>query len=388
MIIGIDGNEANEKMRVGVHQYAFWLLKTLAVLRKEWEGEHQFIIYLKNPPADDFPKEFQGWKYEVLPGEGMWILKKLMPRLWKTKEVDVFMALNHYLPPILPMPSVCAIMDLGYLDNTEQFNKKDFWQLKYWSAISMQRAKTIITISQSAKKDIAKHYKKLAEKTVVIPLGYDENTFNTNISQEAIRKVKNKYKIDGEYILFLSTLKPSKNIEGLLDAYAKITNHKSQITNLRLVIAGKKGWLYDPIFCKVQELKLEGKVIFTDFIPEEDKAPLLSGAKVLVAPSFWEGFGIQVLEAMACGTPVVISNIASLPEVGGKAAIYCDPTDISSIAREIEKVLSMPKAEYNKLKIESVLQAKEFSWERTARETLDVLVKAGSLSSPRMRGSN
>jgi len=377
MIIGIDGNEANEKFRVGVHQYAFWLLKTLAALRKEWDGGHQFIIYLKNPPADDFPKELTGWKYEILPGEGMWILKKLMPRLWKQKEVDVFMSLNHYLPPILPMPSVCAIMDLGYLENTEQFNKKDFWQLKYWSAISMKQAKSIITISQSAKKDIAKHYKTLEKKTVVIPLGYDQNTFNTNISQEEVKRVKRKYKIDGEYILFLSTLKPSKNIEGLLSAFAQITNAKSQMPNIRLVIAGKKGWLYDPIFRKVQDLTLTEKVIFTDFIPEEDKPPLLSGAKVFVAPSFWEGFGIQVLEAMACGVPVVTSNIASLPEVGGKAAIYCDPHNIDSIAKGIEKVLSMPVKEYNKLQAESVSQANTFSWEKTARETLDVLVKAG-----------
>jgi glycosyltransferase involved in cell wall biosynthesis len=376
MIIGIDGNEANEKFRVGVHQYAFWLLKTLAALRKEWEEEHQFIIYLKNPPADDFPKEFKGWKYEVIPGEGMWILKKLMPRLWKLREVDVFMALNHYLPPILPVPSVCAIMDLGYLENTEQFNKKDFWQLKYWSAISMQRAKTIITISQSAKKDIAKHYKSLAEKTVVIPLGYDENTFHAHVSQEQVKRVLKKYEIDADYILFLSTLKPSKNIEGLLEAFARISSFQLPVSNLKLVIAGKKGWLYDPIFRKVQELKLTEKVIFTDFIPEEDKAPLLSGAKVLAAPSFWEGFGIQVLEAMACGTPVVISKIASLPEVGGKAAVYCDPNDIDSITMGLQKVLSMPKAEYNKLKLESVRQAKKFSWEKTARETLEVLVKA------------
>lgn len=374
MIIGIDGNEANEKMRVGVHQYAFWLLKTLASLRKEWDGKHSFIIYLKNPPADDLPKEFKGWKYVVLPGGRMWIIKKLMPHLWKSQKHDVFMSLNHYLPPFLPQPSVCAIMDLGYLENTGQFNRRDFWQLKYWSAISMKISKYIITISKSAKEDIEKHYKTYGKKTVVIPLGYDNNTFNENISQEAIKTIKKKYKINGDYILFLSTLKPSKNIEGLLDAFKQIANSKSQIG---LVIAGKKGWLYDPIFRKVQELNLEEKVIFTDFLPEEDKAPLITGATVFTAPSFWEGFGIQVLESLACGTPVVTSNIASLPEVGGKAAVYCDPYDIPSITRAIEKVLTLSKAEYNKLKHESVKQAQKFSWEKTARETLRILVKAG-----------
>src|SRR4051812_25726635 len=117
MIIGIDGNEANEKMRVGVHQYAFQLLKHLAELRDEWKGKHSFIIYLKNEPAEDFPKEFPGWEYRVLPGGGMWILKTLMRQLWKHPEPDVFFAPNHYLPPILRMPAVCSIMDLGYLEN-------------------------------------------------------------------------------------------------------------------------------------------------------------------------------------------------------------------------------------------------------------------------------
>src|SRR5258706_9315488 len=283
MVIGIDGNEANEEMRVGVHQYAFSLLKTWAELRDEWKGKHRFIIDLKNKPAKDFPKAFEGWEYRVLPGGGKWILKNLMPELWKHPESDVFFAPNHYLPPILRMPAVCAIMDLGYLESAGQFTKKDFWQLKYWSAISMKLAKSIVTISSSAKEDIAHHYKFAGRKTVSIPLGYDKDTFHAGISQESVERVKKKYHIDGEYILFLSTLKPSKNIEGLLDAYKQIADRGSQIA---LVIAGKKGWMFNPIFQKVQELKLEGYVIFTDFLPEEDKAPLIAGAKVFAAPSF------------------------------------------------------------------------------------------------------
>jgi glycosyltransferase involved in cell wall biosynthesis len=377
MIIGIDGNEANEKNRVGVNQYAFWLLKTLAKLQKEWHGTHSFIIYLKNPPRDDLPKAFKGWEYKILPGEGMWILKVLTPHLLKQTKLDLFFAPSHYLPPLARAPMVCSIMDLGYLENTGQFKKKDYWQLKYWSAISMKRSKRIITISKSAQKDIAHYYTFAKNKTVTIPLGYDKDTFSPRTSQVEIDRVKKKYKIDGEYILFLSTLKPSKNIEGLLSAFAQITNNTLQRTNLKLVIAGKKGWLYEPIFRKVQDLKLEKKVIFTDFIPEGDKAPLIAGAKVFTAPSFWEGFGIQVLEAMACGVPVVISDIASLPEVGGKAAIYCDPNKVETIVKALEKVLSMSKSEYNTLKLECVNQARKFSWERTARETLKVFEEVG-----------
>ncbi len=385
MIIGIDGNEANQKNRVGVNQYAFWLLKTLASQRKEWQGAHSFVIYLKKEPGADFPKEFPGWKYEVLPGKGMWILTRLMPKLWMQRKLSVFMALDHYLPPILPIPSVCAIMDLGYLNTTEQFTRYDFWQLKYWSAISMKISKYILTISQSAKKDIAHNYPSFDKKTVVIPLGYDNHTFKPEVSQEKVATIKKKYKIEGDYILFLSTLKPSKNIEGLLSAFDHIVSKNPELRQkLTLVIAGKKGWLYDPIFLKVQELGLTDKVIFTDFIPEEDKAPLIVGSTVFAAPSFWEGFGIQVLEAMACGVPVVTSNIASLPEVGGTVAIYCNPTSIKSIADAITKVLSMNKSEYNRLQKACVLQAQKFSWEKTARETLEVLVKAGNSRHPEL----
>lgn len=376
MIIGIDGNEANEKMRVGVHQYAFSLLKNLAQLRHEWEEKHQFIIFLKNPPQQDFPKEFPGWKYTVLPGGGMWILKKLTPYLLKNSTLDIFFAPNHYLPPISRVPMVCAIMDLGYLNNAEQFTKRDFWQLKYWSAISMRVAKMIITISQNAKEDIAHNYKFAGQKTVVTPLGYDKDTFTPEISQESVKRVLEKYKIDNDYILFLSTLKPSKNIARLLDAY-KILFDKNQKVPM-LVIAGKKGWMYDPIFLQVKHLGLTQKVRFTDFIPEEDKPSLMKGARVFVSPSLWEGFGIHVLEAMGSGTPVVVSNIASLPEVGGNAAVYVDPSNALSIAKGIQKVLSLGEIEYNKLKEECLAQASTFSWEKTARETLDILVRAAS----------
>lgn len=375
MIIGIDGNEANEKFRVGVHQMAYWTLKTLVKLKDEWKDTHRFIIYLKNPPRDDMPKEFPGWEYRILPGEGMWILKKLMPYLFKNPEPSVFYAPSHYLPPFLPMPMVCAITDLGYLANSAQFTKYDFWQLKHWSAISMWRAKKIVTISESTKKDILKNYSFQDSKIISIPLGYDNSTFNSKVAQEEIVRVKKKYKITEDYILFLSTLKPSKNIEGILTAY-KLLENANAVREV-LVIAGKKGWMYNPIFSQVKKLGLEKKVQFTDFIDEEDKAPLLSGAKLFVAPSFWEGFGIHVLEALACGTPVVISDIASLPEVGGKAAIYCDPYKPETIAKAMDCVLSASKVEYNKIRKASIDQAAKFSWETTAREILHELVKAG-----------
>jgi len=339
MIIGIDGNEANVEKRVGVNQYAFELLKNIHKLQEEWKKKHQVIVYLKNKPQKDLPKQNSHWKYKVIKGRGLWIITKLMPSLFLDREKpNVFFAPSHYLPLFAPCPMVCTIHDLGYLKFSEQFRKYDFWQLKIWSAISIFISKAIIAVSNSTKKDIVRHYSFASQKIFVTPHGYDKNRFNTRISKEDVRRVKNRYSIVNDYVLFISTLKPSKNIEGLLEAWKSIIKKRPKI---RLIIAGKKGWLYDSIFEKANKLGLKDSVIFTGFIPEEDKPALIAGAKVFALPSFWEGFGMDALNAMACGVPVVVSKIEALHEVVGEAGTLVDPYDVRSIAENIDKVLSM-----------------------------------------------
>ena len=376
MIIGIDGNEANVEKRVGVNQYAFELLKNIHKLQEEWKKKHQVIVYLKNKPQKDLPKQNSHWKYKVIKGRGLWIIIKLMPSLFLDREKpNVFFAPSHYLPLFAPCPMVCTIHDLGYLKFSEQFKKYDFWQLKIWSAISIFISKAIIAVSNSTKRDIVRHYPFASKKIFITPHGYDKNRFNTRISKEDVRRVKNKYSIVNDYVLFISTLKPSKNIEGLLEAWELLVQKRPKI---RLIIAGKKGWLYESIFEKANKLGLKDSVIFTGFIPEEDKSAFIAGAKVFVLPSFWEGFGMDALNAMACGVPVVVSKIEALREVVGEAGTLVDPYDVGSIAENIEKVLSMSKIEYNKLVDRGLAQAKKFSWEKTARKTLAILEKAGT----------
>lgn len=370
MIIGIDGNEANVKNRVGVNQYAAELLNALYNLPQA--KKDQWVVYLKNPPLSHLPKERKGWRYKILPGSGLWVLVYLTPYLWGTSQrPHVLFTPSHYTPPLLPFPQVLSIMDLGYLAFPRQFRKRDFIQLKYWGAWSMRKAKKIIAISKSTKQEIEEHYPWARGKVEVTYPGYDREHFNTRVEDREIRRVKEKYGVEGDYILFLSTLKPSKNVEGLIEAFKLlITIYHLPFT---LVIAGKKGWLYEDIFKLVQELNLEDRVVFTDFISEEDKAGLLAGARVLASPSFWEGFGMHVLEAMACGTPVVVSNVGSLPEIVGEAGILVDPYEPENIARGLKKVVSMPETEYNRLQREIIAQAQKFSWQKTAKKTLKVL---------------
>lgn len=374
MIIGIDANEANIKNRVGVNQYAFNLLRSLRRLQDEWKDKHSLVVYLKEKPLNDMPKESKFFKYRVIPGGGAWILKKLAPHLLFGKDKpDIFFSPSHYAPPVSSVPRVCSIMDLGYLENTGQFEKKVFWQLKYWTAISIFLSKRVIAISNSTKKEIVRHYPFASKKVDVTLLAYDKHRFNDKITDNDVRRVAKKYSITKDYVLFLSTLKPSKNIEGLLEAWKDVSLDFPEKT---LVIAGKKGWLYESIFEKVRELGLKDSVIFTGFVDEEDKPALIAGAKVFTLASFWEGFGLDPLNAMAVGTPVVVSKVGSLPEVVGDAGFYVDPEDTKDIARKIKKVLKMDKKERANLVEAGFKQAKKFSWEKTARKTLKILEKA------------
>jgi glycosyltransferase involved in cell wall biosynthesis len=367
MILGIDGNEANVGERVGVNTYAFELLRNLWKLQDEWKGDHSIIVYLKENPRQDMPEETEYFKYKVIKGGGGWVLTKLVPNLFFGRpKCDIFFSPSHYVPPVAPMPRVCSIMDLGYLEYTEQFRKIDFWQLKIWSAISIYISKAIIAISNSTKADIVRHYPFAKDKVFVTHLAYDAKRFNTKISGEDVRRVGSRYSIVTDYVLYLGTLKPSKNIEGLLEAF-------TSISNLKLVIAGKKGWMFDSVFKKVKELGLEDRVLFTDYVAEEDKPALIKGAKLFVLPSFWEGFGLDALNAMACGVPVVVSNVGSLPEVVGEAGIKVDPKDPESIAKGMREVLLAPVTKYNSLVEKGLAQAKKFSWEATARETLKII---------------
>ena len=370
MLIGIDGNEANISARVGVNVYAFELLCSIYKLQDIWKDKHQFIIYLKNAPQSDLPQETESWQYKVLPGKGLWIITRLMPHLFLTKKrPSVFFTPSHYTPPFAPMPRVVSIMDLGYLKFSGQFRRYDFWQLKLWTAWSIKFTRRVIAISQSTKDDIVRHYPSSSRKISVTHLAYDKEKFNTKIGSDDISRIKHKFFLKN-YILFLSTLKPSKNIEGLLRGWAQIV---SKYPDFSLVVAGKKGWLYERIFALVKELKLTKQVVFTDFISEEDKPALIAGARVFVLPSFWEGFGLDVLNAMAVGTPTIAAQRGSLPEVVGKAGILIDPEDSNSIAQAIDKVLSMKKTEYNKLIAKGLAHVEKFSWEKTARETLKIL---------------
>ena len=371
MIIGIDGNEANIESRVGVNQYSLEVLTAIRKLEDEWKGKHKIIVFLREKPKEFLPKATKNFTYKVISGRGAWIIRRLSPELFVGRpRPDVFFSPSHYVPPFPAVPVVCTIHDLGYLEFSEQFKKYDFWQLKYWSAYSIFISKAIIAVSTSTRNDIVRHYPFASKKIHVVYHGYDSARFNQSITNDDVRRIKEKYSIVKDYVLYLSTLKPSKNVEGLLTAWRQL---KEEYPNYSLVVAGKKGWLYGSIFEKVQALGLTKDIIFTDFVPEEEKPALIRGARVFTLPSFWEGFGMDILHAFACGVPVVASNKGALPEVVGDAGILVDPYSTQSIVAGIKKVLSASERQYNNLVKKGLARVKGFSWEKTARKTLSVL---------------
>ncbi|HUV42508.1 MAG TPA: glycosyltransferase family 1 protein [Patescibacteria group bacterium] len=359
MKIALVGYEANIKNRVGSNQYAFELIKEIYQLDKK----NQYIVYLPSPPLADLPKERENWHYQVLGPGRLWNVFGLPRGLFQQKPDLVFNP-GHYSPLLAFAPLVVAIMDLGYLRFPEQFTKPIYWKLKFWTGWSIKRAKHLLAISESTKNDIIKNYGLDSSKITVTYPGYDQTRFKPGIKREKIERVKKKYRVKGDYLLFLSTLKPNKNLEGLLEAF-KLLDKK----DLSLVIAGRKGWLFNTIFAKVNELNLGKQVIFTDFVPEEEVPALIKGAQVFVMPSFWEGFGIPVVEAMACGTPVLVSNQGSLPEIVGQAGVIVDPYQPKEMAQGMEKALK----EKDDLIKKGLVQAKQFSWQACAQKTIKVL---------------
>jgi glycosyltransferase involved in cell wall biosynthesis len=370
MKIAIDGNEANIAKRVGVNQFAFEVIWGIYNLVDQGKyKKHNFEIFLHNQPQTDLPPECEWWKYKVFGPNKLWTLTGLPIRLFREKNnIDVLYSPSHYGPAFSPIPFVCSIMDLGFLKWPEQFTKKDFYQLKYWTKWSIKRAKKLIAISEFTKKDIVKKYFVNPSKVIVAYPGYKKSNIisNENVSIDAIKK---KYGVKKPYILYLGTLKPSKNIEGLINAYSHLPAIKEKYN---LVIVGKKGWLFESIFSLVKKLNLEKKIIFTDFIPDEETGVLMKEASVFVMPSFWEGFGIPVLEAMEAGTPLVCSNQGSLPEIVKGSGLLVDPYKPKDIAKGLEKILNNKKLRDDLVK-KGRNRAKDFSWERCSRIILDTL---------------
>jgi glycosyltransferase involved in cell wall biosynthesis len=291
--------------------------------------------------------------------------------------VNVFHGLDHVGLPLFFKRGIYVITvhDVIPLLFPQLFTLKHRLIVRAGLARVAQQADVVIVPSYAVQQDVQQYLRIDADRVVVIPEGC-EPRFRPLMQPESLRSVQTKYGLPPLYILCLGTLEPRKNITTLLHAFARLwsTLHGEPVP--RLVVAGARGWRESAIFQTVQCLGLEQAVYFPGFIDDEDLPAIYGGALCFVFPSLYEGFGLPILEAMGCGTPVITSNVAAIPEVAGDAALLIDPQDVEGIAAAM-RVLVHNDTIRERLRQKGFIQAQRFSWETTAQKTLDLYRSLG-----------
>ena len=295
----------------------------------------------------------------------------IQPIVLRREGVDLLHAMAFVAPLTLPCPAVVTVYDLSFLRFPQSARPLNRLYLSLFTRWSVQKARRVIAISESTRQDVIELLGKPPEEVEVVYCGVDERFCPQDAA--AVEAFRHEKGLPERFILFLGTLEPRKNIISLLKAYARLAASGGSIP--ALVIAGAKGWFYREIFAAVEKLDLEERVIFAGYVPEKEKMLWYSAAEVFVYPSLFEGFGLPPLEAMACGTPVIVSDTSSLPEVVGDAGLQVPSTDVEALAEAMATILhsSAVRAEWQKRGLD---RAASFSWRESARQTLGVYDRA------------
>lgn len=368
MIVAIDGYEANSEIRVGVGRYAFELTDRIARFQAEKSSFDMVVVYVPDPPGTHMPKENARFRYKVAGPKRLWTFFGLpLALIMSNPKPDVVFSPTHYVPRWIRMPRVMAIMDVSYLSYPELFKASDLHKLVNWTAYSAKVAKAVITISEFSKHAIIEAYHVPEERVVVaypaLPDWHEKLTMSKSTTNDTAHP---------RYILAVGTLQPRKNFARLIEAFSTL-----QDTDISLVIVGKKGWMYEDILAAPKKYGVEGRVKFMDFVPDKDLPGLYTNASCFVLPSLYEGFGLPVLEAMSYGIPVVVSGTSSLPEIAGDAGIYVDPTSVSGIAEGVSQALSETGTAREKRIAEGKKRVGMFTWDKAAKQVMDVLEEVG-----------
>lgn len=361
MTIGLEAQRANLPNPTGVERYAAELIKNLAKL----DSKNEYVLYFRTKPQDWFYKLGPNFKIRLIPFPKFWTQLRLSWEMY-LRPVDVLSILASALPIWHPKNSVVTVHDIAF----EFFPEAFPWFMRnylIWSTrFAVRKARKVITVSEATKQDLITHYAIPSDKIEIIYLAADENfrPMPYDLVQPTLDKLGLIYK---KYILFVGTLQPRKNIVRLVDAFIKLK--KEHRIEEKLVLTGGKGWLWKPIVKKIQEAGLAADLVHLGYANASHLPALYNGAVLLTLPALYEGFGLPPLEAMQCGTPVVVSNISSLPEVVGEAGKLVDPKSVESIVEGLLEVLSNEKLR-EEMGEKGLMQAAKFSWEETGRKTL------------------
>ncbi len=362
--IAIDYTPAYEQGG-GIGRYVRELVAALA--RQPAEFDYRLFV----AGADQLP---------ALPGSNFrWCPTRITPRwlarIWGrarlplpvevfTGRTDLYHATDFVLPPTLARHTLLTVHDLSFVRVPETASPSLKAYLDTVVPRSVQRADHILADSQATKDDLVALYRTPADKITVLLSGVDARFQPTDDPG-----VRQKYALtDRPYLFSVGTVQPRKNYIRLIQALAVL---RERGYDLDLVIAGGKGWLDDPIYAAIQSLKLGDHVHLIGFADDADLPALYSAALITAVPSLYEGFGIPVLESMACGTPVVTSTVSSLPEVAGDAALMIDPTDLDALIDALNRLIDSETLRHD-LTARGLARAREFTWERSARQLSDI----------------
>lgn len=382
--IYIDGLGLVDGHFSGIGQY---ILGTLHGLDKLMEA--QKIQGLETPDIQVIIPFNKAWKFNKfgfkhIRAKRLPITFKWMARLWHRgymPPLDLYCGPGYYVftrfvsMPLAYSKSAVVIYDLSFELYRQYSDERNAAFLSAGTKKSISKVDTVFTISRNAKKEIVDFYS-VPEKSVHVATPAADQRYFYRRSDEEIRRVKEKYGIKKDYILALSNLEPRKNLDTLVDAYCALP--KAVRKNTSLLLVGVSGWKTDKLFDKIIDLVNEGYEIIrpSKYVTDKDKAAIISGAKMLVYPSHYEGFGMPPLEAMACGVPVISANNSSLPEVMGNFGIMLDCMDTEGITKAIQGYLDNLDAVTNKTIVSGPQQAESFSWERSAQVYWDHFMKA------------
>lgn len=351
--------------KTGDRTYALNLIRALAQV----EGEHEYLLYTAEPTSlTEIVPRVPGPQFQplVLPANPAWSWTPVVfPRDLRRRAADLA-HVQYIIPPVAPCPVITTIHDVAFRRYPELFPLKHRVLLNLLIPLAVQHAAAIITGSEATKRDLIEFYQLPPEKIAVTPYAADP-TYRPMERTAARRAVSRRLQVPVPYILSVGVLQPRKNLPRLVRAYNRIAREFPH----RLVIVGKQGWAPDELRRAVAQSPVGKEPIFTGYVADADLPVLYAGADLFAYPSLYEGFGLPPLEAMACGTAVLTSNVSSLPEVVGDAGVQVDPRSDVALTQALRELLR-DEARREELAALGVMRAAGFSWEQTARETVEV----------------
>ncbi len=366
MRIGIDARIAYYT-RAGIGQYTWRLIEALAAL----DHTDDFHVFRHRKDQTEFARQANFQHHAVwTPSHNRLEIYLLgLEMLWSRLDLDILHSTDFIPPQWKPRgcKSVITIHDLAFLHYPHFLTKAS---ARYYGQIedAVKRADHIIAVSNSTRRDIV-NLLGVDEQKITVIYEAPNPVYLPMDRSHALAQVQARYALPNDFILFVSTIEPRKNVQGLLRAFRRLLDDYK--LDVSLVLAGSKGWLSQEAYDLVNELKLNKQCLFLGPVEDKELVFLYNAARCLAYPSFYEGFGLPPLEAMACGTPAVVANVSSLPEVVGDAALLVAPNDVEELTVALWRLLTDDQV-WTELQQKGFKRAERFSWARAARETLDV----------------